>query len=136
MPPNFSGTWKADLQRSKLLGPMPKALVAKINHSEPELIVEMFIAKPDGTEDSLLFRGLTSGEEVVNQINGVDAPSCCSWKGTELLIESRIRVGQRQSNFRDYWSLSREGRTLRMEHRDDDLAGQITVLERTGSENA
>ncbi len=80
MRPNFSGIWTANLQRSKLVGPTPKALLVKINHSEPELIVEMLIAKPDDSEERLLFKGLTSGLEVVNHVNGVEVPSCSRWE--------------------------------------------------------
>jgi len=136
MTPNFSGTWKADLQRSKLLGPVPKALLVKINHSEPKLSVEMFITKPDSTEDHLSFRSLTSGEEIVNSVSGAEMRNRCGWAGRELLIESFMKVGERQVNFRDYWALSSDGRELIMEHRGDDLAGQSTFLERTGREHA
>jgi hypothetical protein len=37
--------------------------------------------------------------------------------------------------FRDYWSVSDDRRTLTMTHRDDDLAGQVTVLERIAAPN-
>jgi hypothetical protein len=46
------------------------------------------------------------------------------------LIESWMNVGGRDVHFRDYWFLSSDGRTLTMEHRDDDLRGQITLFER------
>jgi hypothetical protein len=131
MTPNFTGTWKANLERSKLLGPIPRALLVKINHAELELNVEMLITKPDGSEDRLLFKGLTTGEEVINSVHGVEVRSRCRWKGMELLIESWMKLGERQGNFRDYWSASSDGRKLTMEHRDDDLAGQITLLEKT-----
>ncbi len=75
MTTNFSGFWKANLERSKLLGPIPKALLVNINHAEPELIVEMLITKPDDSEDCLLFRGLTSGEKVINSVHGVEVRS-------------------------------------------------------------
>lgn len=32
--------------------------------------------------------------------------------------------------FRDYWSLSGDGRTLTMAHLDDDLTGHTTILNR------
>jgi hypothetical protein len=38
-------------------------------------------------------------------------------------------VGERKVHFRDHWSLSEGGSTLRIEHRDDDLAGQVAVFE-------
>jgi hypothetical protein len=34
----------------------------------------------------------------------------------------------RKYHFRDFWSLSDDGKVLKMVHRDDDLSGQITVL--------
>ncbi len=90
----------------------------------------MIITKPDGTEDHLSFRSLTSGEEVVNSVSGAEMRNRCRWAGRELLIESFMKVGER------YWALSSDGRELIMEHRGDDLAGQITFLERTGREHA
>jgi len=65
---NFSGVWKGNLEKSKLLGPAPKVVLAKINHADPELVVEMVITKMDDTEDRVLFRGLTNGEEVANSV--------------------------------------------------------------------
>lgn len=130
MNPDFNGVWKADLQRSKLLGPRPKAVQATIKHSGEQLAAEMLITKPDGREDRLLFSGRISGEDVTNVVQGVEMRSRLQWVGHELLIESGVNVAGRQAHFLDYWSLSSEGRTLIMEHRGDDLAGQITYLER------
>ena len=53
-----------------------------------------------------------------------------SWQRDELRIESYMRAGDREFQFRDFWSLSADGLTLKMEHRDDDLAGQVSILER------
>ena len=77
-----------------------------------------------------MFKGLTSGQEVVNYVNGVEVPSCFLWEGTELLIESWMKIGECKSSFRDYWSLSSDGSTLTMEHCADELAGLITILEK------
>jgi hypothetical protein len=41
-----------------------------------------------------------------------------------------MSLGGRELHFRDCWSLSPNGQILTMEHRDDDLAGQIAVLQR------
>jgi hypothetical protein len=132
MSQNFSGVWKANLEKSKLLGPKPKTVLVRINHSGPELVVEMLITKTDDTKDRLLFRGLTTGEEVINPVHGLQMRSRSRWVGTELLIESWMIVGEREGHFRDFWSLSSDGQSLTMEHRDDDLAGQITFLEKAG----
>jgi hypothetical protein len=102
----------------------------KVNHSDPELLVEMLITKVDDTEDRLIFKGLTSGDEVPNLVGCVQVRSRSRWVGAELLIESRMNLGVREGHFCDYWSLSCDGGMLKMEHRDDDLAGQVTVLEK------
>ena|SRR6266481_7269327 len=130
MNPDFSGVWKANLEKSNLLGARPKAMLVKIDHLDPELLVEMVITKMDETEDRLIFRGLTSGDEVTNLVSGVQVRSPSRWVGMELVIESRMNVGGREGYFRDYWSLTGDGGVLKMEHRDDVLAGQITLLER------
>jgi len=130
MNPDFSGVWKANLEKSNLLGARPKAMSVKIDHSDPKLLVDMVITKMGGAEDRFIFRGLTSGDEVTNLVGGVQVRSRSQWMGAELLIESWMNLGGREGHFRDYWSLSCDGGMLRMEHRDDVLAGQITLLER------
>jgi hypothetical protein len=109
---------------------MPKALLAKIKHSDPELLVAMVFTRNDDSEDRTFFRGFTTGEEVTNPIHGVQVRSRSLWIETELLIESWMSLRGREVHFRDFWSLSPDGRTLTMEHRNDDLAGQITRMEK------
>jgi len=127
---DFTGVWKANLEKSNLLGPSPKALLATVRHSDPELVVEMLTTKTDGSQDRLVFRGVTTDEEFTNSVHGLQMRSRARWVGAELLIESWLDVGGRRAHFRDFWSLSSDGQTLTMEHRDDDLAGQITFLEK------
>lgn len=136
MTQDFSGTWKANLEKSKLLGPVPRAMLVKIEHSDPKLMEEIVITKMDGSEDRVVFRCLTTGEEVANSIRGVQLRSRSRWEQEELVIESWMTLGGRSCYFRDYWRLSAGGQVLTMEHRDDDLAGQITVLERAGPDEA
>ena len=127
---DLSGTWTANLQKSRLLSPRPNAIVVKIRHYERELAAEMAITAGDGREHSLLFRGPTTGEEFTNTILGAIWRSQLRWIGSELLIETWVNQDGRELHFRDFWSLSAEGETLTMQHRDDDLTGQTTILER------
>jgi hypothetical protein len=53
-----------------------------------------------------------------------------------LVIESAMKVADREVRLRDHWSLSADGQTLTMAHPDDDLAGQTSVLEKAGPEAA
>jgi hypothetical protein len=130
MNPNFTGTWRANLQKSKLLGSVPRSIIITIQHSDSQLSAEMVITTPDSIEHRLIFKGTIEGEEGINAILGASWHSRLYWVGMEMLIESRVTQGTRELHFRDYWSLSDDAGTLTMEHRGDDLAGQISILER------
>ena len=86
----------------------------------------------DGTEQRMTFR-FETGAETTNPIGGATARTRARWEGTELVIESWMKTPAREAYFKDHWSLSEDGRTLTMAHRDDDLAGQISVLEKGGN---
>ena len=107
---------------------------ASIHHADPELRVEMVLTKPDGTVVRTASRFLTTGEEVTNPVYGTRMRSSCQWVDGELLVESWVVLRDRDWHTRDFWSLSEDGQTLTIEHRDGDLAGQITRLERTHQE--
>jgi hypothetical protein len=130
---NFSGTWKANLSQSRFLGPPPKAVSVKIEHSDPALQAEILVKKTDGSEEKVVFQCWTNGEQDRSLLNGTAVRGRARWEGAELVIESRMRLGAREMYFCDCWSLSPDGQSLSMEHRKDDLAGQLTVFERGGS---
>ncbi len=68
---------------------------------------------------------------VNNSVGAATARTRARWEGMELVIESWMKTSGREVHFKDHWSLSGDGRTLTMAHRDDDLAGQISVLEKS-----
>jgi hypothetical protein len=127
---DFTGVWKADLHKSRFLGPPPKALSVTIKQSEPELEEEIAVTKHDGSKDRVVFKCWINGEQDRNLLNGSPVQGVARWDGKELVIESRLQVGTREMHFRDCWSLSADRKTLIMEHRNDDLAGQLTILDR------
>jgi hypothetical protein len=125
---NFSGVWNANLQKSRFLGASPKAASAKIEQSDLELQAEMVVTKLDGSEDRAVFQCWINGEQ--NKLNGRPVRGGARWEGEELVIESWMQLGTREMHFCDYWSLSPDRQTLIMEHRNDDLAGQLAILDR------
>jgi hypothetical protein len=76
---DFSGVWKANLEKSKLLGPAPKAMLVKIKHSDPELVEEILITRLDASEDRVVFRCPTTGDEITNSIHGAVLRSRSRW---------------------------------------------------------
>lgn len=125
---NFSGVWNADLSKSRFLGPPPRSVSVRIEHVEPRLSPEILVTKPDGTEDRVAFECATNGEHGRSLLNGKPVRGNARWEGKELVIESWVQFGARELHFCDFWSLSPDGRTLAMEPRNDDLAGQLTML--------
>jgi hypothetical protein len=120
---NLTGVWNANLTNSRILGPTPRAITVTIAHSDPELQEEIVVTKLDGSEERIVFKWSTNGEPGKNLLNGRAVHGSAKWVGEELVIESRMQSGPREMHFCDYWSLSPNGQTLSMEHRNDDLAG-------------
>ncbi len=130
MKPDLSGFWELNPSKSNLIGPQLSRALLKLNYHDPELIDAMISGYPDGRTVLDVFEVQTTGEECVNTIRGVQMRSRAVWQGEELLIESWAEVGERKLHFCDYWSLADGGATLRMEHRGDDLAGQLAIFTR------
>ena len=114
----------------------PKELLMKIDHQEPRLVQEILVKHPSGDEQRLTFICDTAGSETVNSVGGRAARSRAFWEDTELVIESWMDTPTREFHFRDHWLLSDDGQMLTMAHRNDDLAGQIVVLDKASPETA
>ena len=129
--PDFSGLWRLNPAKSQLTGLGVSKIGMNIEHDEPRFVQEVKTASVDGSISLGRFAGNTSGQEFSNHVQALTMVSTAAWIDNDLVIESRVEGGGKTSaHFRDHWSLSDDGTELRMEHRDDDIAGQLTVLER------
>ena len=134
--PNFSGVWQLNIEKSRFRGKTPGKILMKIEHTEPKLVQRILVAQPDGSENMLVFTYETTGQETNQPQAGATARSQARWESSELIIESWMKTGDRGLHFKDHWSLSSERNVLTMTHRDDDLAGQTSVLEKAPPEAA
>ncbi len=123
-----------NLERSVLRGPVPKRIVAIIQHREPRLVQQLLVTNANGAEQETTFRFETDAE-TTNVIGDASVQTQARWEGAELVIESRMKTPGRDVFFKDHWLLSVDGQTLTMAHRDDDLAGQISILEKKSPAN-
>src|ERR1700758_3077105 len=96
---NFSGTWKANLSKSRFVGPPPTDVAVRIEHSDPELQEEMVVKKIDGSEERVVFKCWTNGEQDKSLLNGSAVRGCSRWEGEDLVIESWIQFGTREMYF-------------------------------------
>lgn len=106
-------------------------LRVNIEHRDPELREELLVTKSDGAEDCVVFVCCTTSAEGNWLLNGSSVRGKACWAKHELVIETRVEASSRQLYFCDCWSLSADRRTLVMEHRNDALAGQRVVFERS-----
>ena len=133
--PDFSGIWQLNVAKSVILGQIPLQTLMKIEHAEPKLIQRVLILHNDGRENIFAF-DYETGADTTTDLGAGKARSRAHWQGAELMIESWLKSKDRELHFKDYWALSSDGNTLTMAHRDDDLAGQISVFERAAAEAA
>jgi hypothetical protein len=125
--PDFTGIWRLDPKRSKLMSPPFARMLMKIAHAEPDFAQIIRVDLADGRPQLSNFRGVTGGAQFVNETPRGAWHSAATWDGDELLIESFVTMGERKFHFRDHWF--RSGPALVMQHRGGDLAGQIAWLD-------
>lgn len=127
--PSLSGHWEVELERSTQRGPETRRITIDLDHREESLIQDVRAEEANGEEERAIFSYRIDGE-TENLIGGSSAVSRANWEGPELVIENRRTRAGSEFRFKDHWSLSEDGRTLTMTHRDGALAGQTTVLKR------
>jgi len=136
VPPDFSGIWQMNLGKSTILGSKPQWMLVKIERQGANLVQDMLVKYENAAEVRIVFTYDMAGKETVNSLRGAPVRTRVHWEGSVLVIESAMKVADREVRLRDYWSLSADDQTLTMAHPDDDLAGQTSVLEKAGPESA
>jgi hypothetical protein len=126
--PNFSGVWQLNVEKSVVRGEAPSKTFMKIDHAKSKIVQRVLVIRRDGTETCVVFNYDTE-DETTNSAGAATVRSRAHWEGPELVIESRLKSKDGELHLVDYWSLSIDGKTLTMAHRDDALAGQISVLD-------
>jgi hypothetical protein len=127
--PNFSGVWSLNIAKSTLRAESPKRILVKIEHHEPHIKQSVLVTSADDQERRMTFTFTTTGAETPTSVAGGLGRTKAHWQGSVLVIESSLKIADRERHFRDHWSLSNDQRILTMTHPDDDLAGQISTLE-------
>lgn len=114
--PNFSGTWKLDKAKSSLQAPAPDTSILYIDHSGQRFrLTRAHVV--DGEADLFSIIVLTDGKDDVKKWKDHRIANRCHWEGDELILESRERLGRKETLVVMRHSLSADGNTLTVEER-------------------
>lgn len=118
-PPDITGVWKADLQKSKVAGPPIQSYLVMIERktwtnprtkeTAPEIDETVGIRGQRGEERSLL-SFLENGKPAVRPYQGIPTRLVASSEGNTLIVNGE--VAGRPSTFKRTYELSNNGQTL------------------------
>jgi len=113
---DFSGTWNADLAKSRFVhgSPLPKRWYAITQQDERQLVRTETFVGDDGKATSQKMVFTFDGKENRNLFeDGIEVRTTCHWKGKSLIIEGTITF---DPNTRAVWTeeltLSPDGKSL------------------------
>lgn len=116
--PNFSGTWKLNLNESDL-GPLPapKQMTLRITHNDPDLNVTTMIT--GGPQGDLNYdaKYYTDGKETTNRLAGHDARCTAAWDGAALVLHTDADFGGGNVKIESRWTLLHKGDVLKQSAR-------------------
>jgi hypothetical protein len=109
-PPNFSGTWQADMKASDF-GPMgaPDRAVLTVTHKEPEVTIHSEMSM-GGNPIMWEATCKTDGKECKGTKG--DVTIALQWQGESLVLNRAISVAGMNLKVKETWTLSADGKTL------------------------
>jgi len=111
-PPDFSGHWKLNVEKSKLDDPyIGLAEERTIDHKDPQLVVNVKDVQ-DGEEDSTTAKYTTDGKETRNTVDGDPNFTTAHWDGQILIVETKIISDTDTTDLSDHWTVSADGKVL------------------------
>jgi hypothetical protein len=110
--PDFSGTWKLNVSKSDYgVLPGPTSRTDVITHKEPSISNHVTSESDQGKLDYTLTYS-TDGKETTNTVGERVAKSTAKWEGNNLIINSKLKVGDADIDVVATWVLSADGKTL------------------------
>jgi hypothetical protein len=127
---HLNGAWKVDLERSHFKGAAPADLAAKVQLIGEHLRVAMLFEQHDGVKHRSVLSCSTSEPDGSMEYNGKRVRGSAVWVDGELFFDWWMPAGGNEIHLCDWWTISSDGSTLTMEHRNDMFAGQHVVFTR------
>ena len=109
--PDFSGTWKLDVNKSSLQTPLPKSMIFVIDHREPIWVLERTLVNDVG-ENVLKIELTTDGKQVVRDFDNFKSKSRLYWENVTLIFDSEVIFSNETGSNVVRYSLTDNGKTF------------------------
>jgi hypothetical protein len=114
--PDFSGTWKLSLAKSKFESPHPDSSMFQVDHREPQFhIKRTHVVR--GKEYPWSIDLTTDGKEAVQKDSNGDFHVRLRWEGATLIFDSYWMVGAAKATNVVVYSLSPDGSVFTADER-------------------
>lgn len=110
--PNFTGTWKLNVDKSDVEGFSPQSFVLEIVHKEPHVRSIAAITQ-EGKEAKSEVNFTTDGKDTVNKTPDGEGTDKARWEGNVLVRDTQGKLSNGLSlTQRDKYTLSEDGKTM------------------------
>ncbi len=110
--PDFTGTWRLNLERSRLEIPAPSSLTVRIEHREPSFALSARHVYGERSRD-VHFELTTDGKEaVVKDAAGAESHRRMYWEGESLVLDVYWFEGETKATNVVKYTLSEDGHAL------------------------
>jgi len=107
--PNFTGVWKANIEKSQFNGPAPTEYLTIFDQQGSKLTEQTGTFGAHG-EQRASFTYNTDGKPSMNSLHGMPMRTQASWSGGVLMIEAK--VAGHPASITEKYALSSDGNTL------------------------
>ena len=109
---DYSGTWKLNVAKSDYgVLPGPTSRTDVITQKEP-LITDHVTAETEQGKLDYTVNYSTDGKEMTNTIGDRTLKSTAKWDGNNLVVNSKLKVGDADVDVAATWVLAADGKTL------------------------
>jgi hypothetical protein len=130
--PNFTGTWKMNLEKSKSSDGKPLTYYSEftheIEHQEPKLRIKETIKSAEGTR-TVVWNVTTDGKEYDTKVGASPAKVSAQWDGERLVQRIKWNADEGELQVTRKSALSTDGRTITADWELTAANGQVRATE-------
>lgn len=110
--PNFSGTWKLNVQKSDF-GPLPgpESETDVIDHNDPKIKMAV-VRKGDQGEQKYDLDLTIDGQEETHKLGDQDIKTTANWDGSALMVLTKLTFQDNDVLIKSAYTLSPDGKTV------------------------